>query len=125
MQINPILTQCQDCISLKTLLERIDCSLYNLSRNRLNNEYYNTERCYSVEQSNHLSHLKRIVTKRIFNANYPSECTSAQDIIAAVSTQLYGDWTCSKCVNCDPMDNTSPDPDTDTSSSSTTSTTII
>ena len=117
-----MLTQCQDCLSLKTLIDRIDCSLYSLSRNRLNNQAYNTELCYSVAQSNQLSHLKRIVTKRIFNPNYPCESISAQDIIAKVSKNLYGDWECSKCVNCDPMDQ---EEDTTTTSTSTSSTTIM
>lgn len=117
-----MLTQCQDCISLKTLIERIDCSLSNLSKNKLNNIAYNAELCYSVAQSNQLSHLKRIVTKRIFNSNYPCSSVSAQDIIAKVSQNLYGDWECTKCVNCDPMDNFE---DTTTTSTSTSSTTIM
>lgn len=95
---------------------KIDCSLYNLIKNKSNNENYATDSYFSLSQFNSLSHYKRIIGKKIFNPNYPCPDIKSQDLIAQANRLLYGDSECSKCVNCDPMLQ-------DTTSTSTTSTT--
>src|SRR5688572_3487785 len=122
MLLSPQITECSDCLSLKEMMDKIDCSMYNLIKNKSNNENYSTESHFSMSQFSSLSHYKRIIGKRIFNPSYPSSDTAAQDLISQATKLLYGDTECSKCVNCDPMDNSIP---SDTTSTSTTSTTTI
>lgn len=121
MLISPTITECLDCTSLKEMIEKIDCSLYELIRNKQNNESYNTDSYFSLSHFNNLSQYKRIIGKKIFNPTYPCKDISTKDLIAQANRLLYGDGECSKCVNCDPMDNS----DNTTTSTSTTSTTTI
>lgn len=133
MILKSFTVECNDCSSLKTMIEKIDCSLYNLIKNKHNNERFNTEECFSIEQFKDLSHYKRIITKRIFSPKYPCDTYTNQDIISGAVRKLFGDWECSKCVNCDypdvpfldvPIDELETT-STSSTTTSTTTTTII
>lgn len=99
------LKQCNNCQSLKDLLEDIDCSLYNLIRNKYNNEKFNVEEYFSLEHFKDLSRYKRILTYRIYNPNYTR--VNSQDLIAQVQKLIYGDTNCSRCFDCDTTTTTS------------------
>lgn len=125
MQLISTITQCNNCQSLKELIDKIECSLYLLLRNEQNNLKFNTELYFSTEHVKTLSHYKRILNARIFNPIYPDSGVKSQDLIARVNNLLYGDSTnCSRCLDCyEPITTTTSTSTTSTSTSSSTSTT--
>lgn len=117
LMLVPQITECQNCQGLKQLLVKIDCSLNNFGRNKLNSENYNVETYYCKKTVKALSHYKRILSKRIYNPTYIS-CIDNQDLIFQVRRILFGD--CPKCITCED-DTTS----TTTNTSSTTFTSTV
>lgn len=108
------ITNCRDCHSLKELLQSVECSLKNLLRNKLNNENYNVESYYCADTVKSLSQYKRIITRKVYNAEYLCKIDN-QDITFQVRKILFG--TCEPCITCD-------DDTTSTTSSSTNTTTF-
>ncbi len=90
--------ECRNCDSLKQLRDLVDCSLLNLSRNKLNNENYNVETYYSSEQATALAHYKRILTRKLYNSTYLTDIKN-QDIIFQVNKILFG--KCPVCIDCE------------------------
>lgn len=72
--------------------------MYNLIRNKYNNDRFNTEDYFSIEHFKSLSHYKRILGIKIFNSRYTG--VEPQDLITQVSKILYGNLECSRCLEC-------------------------
>lgn len=102
--LSPQIKECRNCNSLKELRKLVECSLLNLSRNKLNNENYNVETFYSSEQATALAHYKRILTRKLYNSTYLTDIEN-QDIVFQVNKILFG--KCPVCIDCDiPVEDT-------------------
>lgn len=121
MLLSPQIVQCDNCMSLKDMLEKIDCSLFHLAKNRWNNEAFNVSLYTNMQRFKDLTTYRRIIHERVYNPCYMGRHIDSQDILAKAGRLLYGDGECSKCVSC--SDNTTTT--TTTSTSTTTTTTII
>ena len=121
MLLSPQIVQCDNCTSLKDMLEKIDCSLFHLVRNRWNNEAFNVSLYTDRRRFRDLATYRRIIEERIYNACYMGRHIDSLDIMAKAGRLLYGNDECSKCVSCSEQTTTT----TTTSTSTTTTTTNL
>ena len=98
------LKQCTDCSSMEAMYNKVDCSIYQLMRNKWLSVVYNTESEFDSFQYKTLLRMKRILNNRIYNSSYPSSCYTSQDIIAVASTRLYKANSCPQCY-CEDFSN--------------------
>lgn len=91
------LKQCTDCDSLLSLYNKVVCSIYQLIKNKWIGHTYNSDLYFDADLYGTLIRFKRVLYKRLFNQEYPSECFSNQDIITTVNKLLYKQNDCQKC----------------------------
>jgi hypothetical protein len=92
------LTQCTDCSTLQTLYSQVQCSIYQLIKNKWLGHVYNTDELYFDDvQYSTLLRLKRIIYKRLYNQKYPEDCITNQQIITLASKVLYKYNSCPDC----------------------------
>jgi len=96
MQI-PQFKECTSCGTLQELYNKINCSIYQLIRNKWVGHTYNVDEFFDAGMYKALLRLKRIVYKRLYNPDYPNECFDTQDIISKLTKIMYKSSSCPDC----------------------------
>lgn len=91
---------CNDCDTLKSLYDQVECTIIDMMSNKNINMSFNVSQYYSQEHMNRLRRYRRILYKKLFNPKYT--CLSNQDIIGIIKHYVYRDADCSKCAPCFP-----------------------
>ena len=115
MQVSK-LKKCTTCSALQNVYNQVDCSIYQLIKNKWTNHSYAVDLYFDSTQYHTLLRLKRIIGKRLFNQNYPSGCFETQDIISLATKLTYNP---TNCLPCPCLDWTTFIPSSSTSSTST------
>lgn len=87
---------CENCHDLRQLYEELSCSVLQFSKNKWTNQTFNTSLHYDHEHFRDLLRIKRIVEKRLFNADYCRKFSS-QDVIGLIVRNLYKGKSCQPC----------------------------
>lgn len=115
MQVSK-LKKCTTCATLLSIYNQVDCSIYQLIKNKWTNHAYAVDLYFDSVQYHILLRLKRIVGKRLYNQDYPAGCFDSQDIIALATKLTYNP---NKCLPCPCLDWSTFIPSSSTSSTST------
>lgn len=119
MQISQFKT-CNNCQSLNSTYELINCSIYQLIRNKWLNQTFNTTLYFDKSRYKTLLRLKRLIKKKLLDETYPCSGYEIQDVIGIANSYLYNQNNCPVC-DCEDFTNFI----SSTSTSTSTSTTII
>jgi len=82
------LTNCEDCASIPTLLNEIDCKLTELGNGLYSNIVYGLRMYISSYAIADLLHYKRILQYKKCNPEYAS-CYSVEDIASKVKLLIF------------------------------------
>lgn len=98
--MNPITRECYDCPDLQEVLNDIDCTLLDLTKNKYNSIIYGVELCFDEYLYKSLLNYKRIVTGRLYNVNYPCGVYNSNELLSKVRLLTYK-TNCSRCPECE------------------------
>lgn len=96
--------KCDNCCTLEELYKKVDCSIYQLMKNKWTGATYNVDAYFCADLYKTLLRYKRILYKRLYNATYPASCYTNEDLIAAVTKLLYRASDCPECKQDDVCD---------------------
>lgn len=109
------LKKCTTCATLANAYSQVDCSIYQLIKNKWTNQSYNVDLYFDSAQYKMLLRLKRILWSRMYNQSYPANCFDSQDIISLATKNTYNPSRCLPCP-CQDWTNFIPSSFTTTSS---------
>ncbi len=76
--LSPRLTNCSECTSISSLLEDIDCKLFELSKNLYNNTVFSLNKKINDGAILDLLNYKRILKFKFCNSEYASRYSVEQ-----------------------------------------------
>lgn len=117
MQVSK-LEKCTTCTTLERICNQVECSIYQLIKNRWTNQSFNVDLYFEPTQYHILIRLKRIIKKRLYNKDYPAGCFETQDIISLATKNTYNPNKCLPCP-CSNWDEFIPSSSTSSTSTST------
>lgn len=79
--------KCNDCVSIDSILEQIDCVLSTYAKDQIDNNHYELNKPIPAERIQKIIRYKSILLKRRFNPYYIWRIPNA-DIISRVKTLL-------------------------------------
>jgi len=96
--MHTLLVKCDNCEDLKTLLQKIECTIIFMMHKKHSMLIYNLGGIFDEERLKNLFRYKRILSKKIYSPTYARIKTSS--LIARINEIAFKDEDCSLCTTC-------------------------